>query len=150
MKRWLSLALFIILVVAGGTAIGTLTVPGEWYAGLAKPAFNPPAWVFAPVWTILYVAIGIAGWRAWRLDPDGPLAVVWWVQLALNFLWSPVFFAARNPDLALAIIVVLLATIVVFIVLAARRDRIAAWLFAPYALWVAFATVLNAAIVWLN
>ena len=150
MNRWLALALFIVLVFGCGSAIGAVTVPGEWYASLNKPSFNPPPWLFGPVWSVLYVLIGIAGWRAWLRDPYGLLSVVWWVQLALNFLWSPVFFAARNPDLALAIIIVMFATILLFIVLAARRDKVAAWLFAPYAAWVGFATLLNASIVWLN
>lgn len=150
MKGWFSLVVFIVGVVAVGTALGFVTAPGGWYAGLQKPPFNPPNWVFGPVWTVLYVMIGIAGWRAWRLDSGGAIMAVWSVQLVLNFLWSPIFFAAQNPPLALAVIVALLGSIVAFIVLAWDRDLPAALLFLPYAAWVAFATVLNASIVWLN
>jgi benzodiazapine receptor len=63
MSRYVSLILFLLLVVGGGLAIGYFTAPGEWYAGLAKPSFNPPAWLFGPVWTVLYILIAVAGWR---------------------------------------------------------------------------------------
>src|SRR6185369_13778666 len=90
-----SLILLLVLAVGGGLAIGFLTAPGEWYAGLAKPAFNPPNWIFAPVWTVLYVLIAVAGWRIFKRDRRGWPMTLWWGQLALNFLWSPVFFAAH-------------------------------------------------------
>jgi len=70
-KNWPALILFLILVVGGGLAIGFVTAPGAWYAGLAKPSFNPPNWLFAPVWTALYVLIGIAGWRTFERDRGG-------------------------------------------------------------------------------
>jgi tryptophan-rich sensory protein len=150
MSRSLSLAVFLLLVLGGGLVIGAVTAPGAWYAGLEKPPFNPPSWVFAPVWSILYVLIAVAGWRAWRLDPPGALSTLWFLQLVLNFAWSPIFFAARLPAPALAVIVAMLVVILAFIRVAWRRDRLAAWLFVPYAAWVAFASVLNASIVWLN
>lgn len=150
MKGWISLIVFIVLVVGGGTGIGLFTTPGEWYASLQKPPFNPPGWVFGPVWTTLYVMIAIAGWRVWRIERDGTLMVTWFLQLALNFLWSPIFFAAQNPLLALAVIIAMLGAIITFVVLAWNRDRPAALLFLPYLAWVSFATVLNASIVWLN
>jgi tryptophan-rich sensory protein len=150
MHRYLSLALFLLIVLGGGLAIGYATLPGDWYAGLAKPAFNPPNWVFAPVWSLLYICIALAGWRIWRADKSAPLKPLWIGQLILNFLWSPVFFGLRLPGPALVVILALLATILVFIARAWNRDRIAAWLFIPYAAWVAFASLLNAAIVRLN
>ena len=150
MTRYVSLAIFVIGVVLGGTLIGTATIPGEWYAGLVKPSFNPPNWIFGPVWTALYIMIAIAGWRVWRLNPiDGPVAL-WFMQLALNFAWSPVFFAAQLPRVALIIIITLLVVIIGFIASAWREDRTAALLFLTYLAWVAFATVLNGAIVQLN
>ena len=149
-RRRLALVLFLLLVVGGGVAIGYLTAPGEWYAGLAKPSFNPPNWMFAPVWTVLYVLIALAGWRVWRKDAGGWPVRLWWAQLALNFLWSPVFFAAHWIWLALLIILLLLAAILAFIALSWRQDRLAAWLFAPYAAWVGFASMLNGAIFALN
>lgn len=150
MNQRLALLLFVALAVGGGLAIGYLTMPGAWYAQLVKPAFNPPGWVFGPVWTVLYVLIGIAGWRVWRRDRAGWPMKLWWLQLALNFLWSPVFFAAHRIGLALVVVLLLLAAIVAFMVASWRQDRAAAWLFAPYALWVAFASVLNASIWALN
>lgn len=102
MNRFGSLALFLFLVIGGGLAIGYLTAPGEWYACLAKPSFNPPGWIFGPVWTVLYVLIAVAGWRIFERDRPGWQTRLWWAQLALNFLWSPVFFAAHRIGLALA------------------------------------------------
>jgi tryptophan-rich sensory protein len=150
MKRLCSLTLFLLLVVGGGLAIGFLTAPGEWYAGLAKPSFNPPNWLFAPVWTVLYVLIAIVGWRTFERDRRGGPVKLWWAQLALNFLWSPVFFGAHRIGLALLIILLLLAAILAFIVVVRRQDSVAASLFTPYAAWVAFASVLNGSILVLN
>ena len=150
MNRTLSLFLFFALVLGGGLALGFLTTPGEWYADLAKPSFNPPAWLFGPVWTALYILIAIAGWRDWQRDPTGWPIRLWWAQLVLNFLWTPVFFVAHQIGMALIIVVVLLATIIAFIATAWRTDRVAAQLFLPYSAWVAFATALNAAIFMLN
>jgi tryptophan-rich sensory protein len=146
MKRLAPLILFLVLVMGGGVAIGFLTAPGEWYAGLAKPSFNPPNWLFGPVWTLLYLLIAVAGWRVFESDRGGWPMKLWWAQLALNFLWSPVFFAAHQIGLALALILLLLGAILAFIVASWRQDRVAAWLFAPYAAWVGFASALNASI----
>jgi benzodiazapine receptor len=150
MNRFGSLILFLVLVVGGGLVIGFLTAPGDWYAGLAKPSFNPSAWVFAPVWTVLYVLIAVAGWRTFERDRTGWPMKLWWAQLLLNFLWSPVFFAAHRIGLALLVILLLLVAILAFIAASWRQDRLAAWLFAPYGAWVAFASVLNGAIFTLN
>lgn len=146
----LALILFLLLVVGGGLATGFLAAPGEWYAGLVKPLVNPPNWVFAPVWTVLYVLIAVAGWRTFERAGRSRAMNLWWAQLVLNFLWSPVFFAAHRIGLALLIVVLMLAAILAFIALSWRQDRIAAWLFAPYATWVAFASVLNASLFALN
>ena len=150
MTRPVPLLLFLVLAVGGGLAIGFVTAPGDWYAGLAKPSFNPPGWIFAPVWTVLYVLIAVAGWRIWRREPAGRPMRLWWAQLVLNFAWPPVFFSAHRTGLALGVILLLLAGILGFIVTCWRRDPLAGWLFVPYAAWVAFATLLNAAIFRLN
>ena len=150
MNRYLTLALFVLLVLGGGTAIGLYTLPGEWYAGLVKPSFNPPNWIFGPVWSVLYVMIAISGWRLWENHRKSGAMAVWWIALSFNFLWSPVFFGAQSPATALAIILTLLALIITFITLARPLDKVAAWLFVPYAAWVSFATLLNASIWWLN
>jgi tryptophan-rich sensory protein len=150
MRSCLSLIVFLLLVVGGGLAIGFFTSPGEWYAELAKPEFNPPNWLFGPVWTVLYALIAVAGWRAFVRDRSGWPMRLWWAQLVLNFMWSPAFFAAHRIGLALVVILLLLAAVLAFIVAAWRHDREAAWLFAPYAAWVAFASMLNASILVLN
>lgn len=150
MNRFIVLALFLAVVLGGGLAIGFATRPGAWYAGLAKPPFNPPNWIFAPVWTLLYVMIAVAGWRTFQRAPADAAMIAWTIALALNFLWSPIFFGAKRPDLALGVIVALLAAIVAFIAFSRRHDAIAAWLFVPYAAWVAFATLLNEEIWRLN
>ena len=145
-----SLALFIVLVFGVGLLIGFVTVPGEWYAALAKPSFNPPGWIFGPVWTVLYALIAIAGWRTWQRNPSGSAMKLWGVQMVLNFLWSPVFFAAHQITTAFIIIIAMLVAILMFIVSSWQTDRVAALLFMPYAAWVAFATLLNGSIAWLN
>ncbi len=150
MRRSLSLVLFLILTVGGGLLIGTLTLPDAWYAALAKPPWTPPGWVFGPAWTLLYVLIALAGYRTWRRAPGGPAMQLWAGQMLLNFSWSPIFFRAHLIEAALVVIAGLLLVIVAFIARSLRSDRVAAWLFVPYALWVAFALSLNAGISWLN
>lgn len=150
MARYLALLGFIVLVLGGGTLIGVATLPGDWYAGLAKPVFNPPNWIFAPVWSSLYVLIAIAGWRIWLRDMGSVAMRVWVVQLVLNFLWSPTFFGLHQTGLALVVILALLVAILAFIATSRPLDRVSAWLFVPYAGWVAFASLLNFAIWWLN
>ena len=144
MKNGVSLLLFLILVIGGGLAVGLVAMPGEWYAGLQKPPFNPPNWIFGPVWTLLYILIAIAGWRIWVHARDSLAMKLWWGQLALNFIWSPVFFAMHQVGAALVIVLAMLACILGFIVVAWRRERTAALLFVPYAAWVSFASLLNA------
>ncbi|WP_422000452.1 TspO/MBR family protein [Reyranella sp.] len=145
-----ALAAFVALMLGGGTAIGLLTGPDAWYAGLSKASFNPPNWVFGPVWSTLYVLIAVAGWLVWSRQRTGTAMTLWWAQLVLNFLWSPAFFTLHRIDLALVVIVLLLATLWAFIAMTARRQPAAALLFLPYGLWVAFATVLNGALWMLN
>jgi translocator protein len=148
--NWGSLLFFLALTVGGGLAIGLFTLPGEWYAGLVKPSFNPPNWIFGPVWTALYIMIGIAGWRIYLKQPSGLPMKIWWAALALNFIWSPVFFGAQRLGIALVIILAMLASILAFIVTSRSADRPASLLFIPYAAWVGFATLLNGALFMLN
>jgi translocator protein len=144
------LAVFVILVVGTGFAIGYWNAPGGWYAGLNKPWFNPANWIFAPVWAVIYVLIAIAGWRTRKFGARGPAMRLWFVQMALNFLWPPTFFSLHWPGVALAIILSLFAVILTFIVLQWKRDRISSVVFFPYAAWIGFASMLNLAIVSLN
>jgi translocator protein len=148
--NWGSLLFFLALTVGGGLGIGLFTLPGEWYMGLVKPSFNPPNWIFGPVWTALYIMIAIAGWRIYLRDRSSLAMKIWWVALALNFIWSPVFFGAQLLGVALIIILMLLAAIIAFMVRAHGIDRTASLLFAPYAVWVAFASLLNASLYLLN
>jgi translocator protein len=99
---------------------------------------------------VLYFDIAIAGWRVWQRDRGGWPMTFWWAQLILNFLWTPVFFGAHQIGLALVVILLMIAAILAFIATARRLDRVAAWLSAPYAAWVAFAAVLNASLLALN
>ncbi|MBO0662494.1 tryptophan-rich sensory protein [Jiella sp. MQZ9-1] len=149
MPRPLALIAFLVLTVGGGALIGLTVETGGWFSGLDKPAFNPATWIFAPVWTVLYILIGIAGWRVWRAK-DKAMQGLWWLQLALNFVWPPIFFTAHALGWALAVIIALLAAIAGFTGLCWRRERTAAWLFLPYLVWVAYATLLNAALWWMN
>jgi translocator protein len=142
--------LSIIVVVAIGGLIGTATGPDAWFADLAKPSFNPPAWLFAPVWTTLYVMIGIAFARTYLRDPKGPAMKVWIVQMLLNWSWTPLWFGLHLMWAALAVIVVLWGAIIAFILVSRRTDPVSAALFVPYLAWVSFATVLNASLAILN
>ncbi|SEM53909.1 TspO/MBR family protein [Bradyrhizobium sp. OK095] len=143
-------ALFILVVFGIGFAIGSTNLPGAWYAGLTKPPFNPPNWVFAPVWSVIYVLIALAGARTWERAPRGPGMLLWTAQMLFNFTWSPVFFTWHCTGIALAVIVAMLLAIIGFIAERWQADRAAAALFLPYLAWVAFATLLNAGIFLLN
>jgi len=149
MPRLPILLAFLVIVIGGGLLIGFTIQPGEWYAALAKPPFNPPNWVFAPVWTLLYVLIAFAGARTFERGGGAGLAL-WVAQLALNFAWTPVFFGLHRIGAGLVVIVALLAAILAFIATRWNADRVSALLFVPYAAWVAFATLLNASILALN
>ncbi|MCK1357347.1 TspO/MBR family protein [Bradyrhizobium sp. 199] len=146
----LQLLVFVVGVVGIGWLIGAANLPGEWYAALAKPGFVPPNWAFPVAWTILYIMIAIAGWLTFRREPRGKSMLAWAAQLALNFAWSAVMFTMHQIGAALAILLGLFVAIVTYIGLEMSRDRLAAALFVPYAAWVAFAGVLNAAIWRLN
>jgi tryptophan-rich sensory protein len=148
--KWGIRVAFLLLVLGGGILIGTLTAPGAWYAALNKPVFNPPNWIFAPVWTTLYVLIAMAGWRQYETNDERSLLKLWWVQLVLNFLWSPTFFVLQQPWIALGIILILSATIVVFIIRAWSSDRLSAVGMVPYLAWVSFASLLNLSVAVLN
>jgi tryptophan-rich sensory protein len=144
------LAVFLIVVIGVGAIIGVSTVPGEWYASLAKPPFNPPSWVFGPVWFTLYVLIAIAGWRTFLAEPNGLGMKLWYGQMALNWLWSPTWFSLHLLWPAFVVIIAIFALILAFIFNRWDRDRLSAWLFVPYAAWVGFASLLNLAIASLN
>ncbi|GJD93808.1 TspO/MBR family protein [Methylobacterium iners] len=154
------LAAAILPVVATATIGSLATGPNieGWYAGLTKPSFNPPNWAFPVAWTILYAMIALSAWRLLGAMPaSGPMRRGWWlalgaffIQLALNAAWTPVFFAAHAVGPAILVSAAMLVMILVTIALSWRFDRLSAGLLVPYAAWVAFATLLNAAIWRLN
>lgn len=124
-----------------------------WYAELNKPSFNPPNWIFGPVWTTLYLMMAVAVWLVWKNEGwvNAPHSLgMWCFQLLLNTTWSVIFFGLENPTLAAVEIVVLWISILIVIVIFWRHSRFAALLMVPYLLWVSFAAVLNFSIVALN
>jgi tryptophan-rich sensory protein len=146
------LLVFVALALLVGGAATFFTEPSipTWYAALNKPGFNPPNWVFAPVWTTLYVLMGIAAARVWNKTGFGLEIGVWTAQLVLNLFWSMIFFSLHRIGAALVEIGVLWLTILATLVLFWRRDRTAGLLFVPYLAWVSFASALNFAIWQLN
>lgn len=118
-----------------------------WYFTLNKPFFSPPNWVFGPVWTILYILMGISLYLVWiKREVPG----IFWIQLILNALWSMIFFGLKNPSAALIDIIALWIAIVLTIKAFSKINKLAANLLYPYLAWVSFASVLNLAIVLLN
>jgi len=153
MSDWLPLAGFLILTLAVGGVAGAVTAGGvrTWYPTLIKPSFNPPNWVFAPVWTVLYVLMGIAAWRVWqRTSLASPAMISFYVQLALNAAWSAIFFIWHRIGAALGEIALLLAAILATTIAFSAIDLLAAVLLLPYFAWVSFAAVLNGALWRLN
>jgi translocator protein len=126
--------------------LGAFFSPGEWYAALAKPSWNPPAWLFGPVWSALYTMMAVAAWLVWKRGGFAaqrtPLAL-FLVQLALNAAWSPLFFGLQWPGVAFAEILLLWLAILATLVTFLRVNQVAGWLLAPYLAWVSFAAVLN-------
>ncbi|WP_430474718.1 TspO/MBR family protein [Thalassospira lucentensis] len=141
-----------LIISAFGGAV-TATSVNDWYATLQKPFFNPPNWLFAPVWTVIYFMIAFSGWRVWLKrgigNAKGPFAI-YGAQLALNLLWSFLFFGAQSPLLGLIDIIALLVLIMANIVVFMKIDRLAGILLLPYGAWVGFACLLNSAILHLN
>lgn len=150
-RPWVALALF-LAAVALAAGLGGVAAAGsaQEYRGLEQPSFAPPSWVFGPVWSVLYVLVGIAGWLSWRAAGVDTATAWWVVQLVLNAAWTPIFFGAGEYGWALVEIGFLLAAVVATIVVVRRRSTLGAWLLAPYLAWVGFASVLNASIWWLN
>ncbi len=154
-SQWLVLALFVMICLgtAGLGAAWTNLSVGDWYVTLNKPSWNPPKWVFGPVWTTLYIMMAIAAWLIWRkkglADAWLPL-LLFGVQLCLNTAWSALFFGERNPGIAFADIVLLWFAILATIIAFRRESNLAALLLFPYFAWVSFATALNCSIWRLN
>jgi translocator protein len=162
-KDILSLGISIAIPLMAGVigSIFTSESVSTWYQTIEKPSFSPPNWLFGPVWTTLYVMMGISLFLIWRTTSTTTFSkdrrsrkiaalIAFGSQLILNVLWSFVFFGLRSPQLAFAEIIILLISIVVTLVLFYKISRIAAVLMIPYAVWVAFASFLNLQIWLLN
>jgi translocator protein len=154
MSKPLKLILSLIFPqIAGGLgAFFTLDSVRDWYLTINRPSWNPPNWIFGPVWTTLYVLMGIACYLIWKSDhPEKrKLMNLYFIQLGLNALWSPAFFGAQSPIFGLIVIIPLWVLILNCILEFRKVSNWASGLMVPYLLWVSFATVLNGAIWWLN
>ena len=150
----LILAVTLPLAVGGLSGFATASGVASWYPTLAKPSFNPPAWVFGPTWTVLYILMGVALFLVWQqgLNTQGVrLALfVFGVQLMLNALWSIIFFRMQSPGWAFAEISLLWIAIIATLWAFWRVMPAAGWLLVPYLAWVSFAAVLNGSIWFLN
>jgi benzodiazapine receptor len=151
-RRWLALAGWMLLCFTAAS-MGAFFMPGEWYAALHKPSWNPPGWIFGPAWTALYTMMAVAAWLVWRRggwgEQRGPL-LIFLTQLALNALWTPLFFGLHRPALAFAEIVLLWLAIAATLAAFRPVSRAAALLLVPYLAWVSFAAALNFALWRLN
>ena len=154
-----SAALFVVslAVVAAVAALGGVATSrsvGEWYDGLERAPWNPPSWVFGPAWTVLYLLMGVAAWLVAREGLDDSAVrlalTLYAIQLSLNLGWSVVFFGLRRPGLGLVVIVALFVAIAATAIAFDAVSPTAAWMLAPYLLWVAFAGSLNAWIAFAN
>ena len=155
-KDILTLVVFVLICQAAGGIGGlfTATSVGTWYAALRKPPYNPPGWIFGPVWTVLYALMGVAAWlvvrRGWNSVAVKAALAAFVAQLVLNMLWSAVFFGMRSPGIAFIELLGLWVAILVTIRLFWRVSPTAGALLVPYVLWVSFAAVLNYSIWRLN
>jgi benzodiazapine receptor len=151
-KMILGLCGWLLLCFAAASP-GAVFMPGEWFAALKKPSWNPPGWVFGPVWTALYAMMAAAAWLVWQRggwkEQRKPL-LIFLAQLALNAVWTPLFFGLHRPGVAFAEIVLLWLAIVATLVAFRPVNRTAAWLLVPYLAWVSFAAVLNGTLWRLN
>lgn len=155
MKNFLKLATSIIVCQLAGIigSIFTISSIPTWYASLNKPFFNPPNWIFGPVWTILYLLMGVSLYLIWQQKKSKKRTnalIVFASQLGLNTLWSIIFFGMQSPFLAFLVIVGLLIFIILTIIKFFPLSKTAAYLLIPYILWVSFASILNFSIVVLN
>ena len=150
----LFISILIPLLVGAVSGVFTTSAVKGWYALANKPWFNPPNWIFAPVWTTLYVLMGIALFLVWRSEADKAIKqtaiILFAVQLALNFCWSFIFFKMQQPGWAFAEIILMWLMILLTILWFGKISSVAAWLLVPYICWVSFASVLNYSIWKLN
>ena len=164
LSRWKQIGLAALFVVGCELvgilgALTTATGDSSWYGTLVKPPFNPPGWLFGPVWTTLYAMMGIAAFLVWRVRREAAGAAkaeanraltLFGIQLVLNGIWTPIFFGAESIVGGALVIVTLFVVLALTVRVFFRISRTAGWLLVPYLLWVAFATTLTLSIWWLN
>jgi tryptophan-rich sensory protein len=147
------LAVLFTLVFGGLGGIVTSNEITNWYAGLHKPSFNPPNYLFGPVWTLLYFLMGISLYLIWKQLPSPSKTksiILFFIQFGLNFCWSFIFFKFHKPGFAFAEIILMWIFILLTILSFSKLNKTAAWLLVPYIAWVSFATLLNYSIWQLN
>ena len=148
-RAWLGLVVW-LAVCFGAAAIGSQFMPGPWYEALAKPSWNPPNWIFGPVWTVLYGMMAVAAWLVWRRHGFAGALALFVLQLGLNVVWSWLFFGLESPGLAVVDIAALWLAILATILAFRKLSPPAAALLVPYLMWVSFAAALNFTIWRLN
>ena len=148
-----TLVVWVLAIVVAGVAAGLLFPPGDWYQQLAKPTWNPPSWLFGPVWMVLYILLGVGAWLVWR-EPNVPTDerrgawIAFTLQALLNLAWTPLFFGLRQPGLAFGTICLLWLALLWMTLRFGRIKPLAGYLQVPLVLWVSFALMLNGTI-WL-
>jgi len=150
--NYLALTGWLVLTFSASLAAVFVKTDG-WYAQIAKPAWNPPDWIFGPIWTALYAMMAVAAWLVWQRGgwkQQRTALTLYLIQWALNALWTPLFFGLQRPGLAFAEILVLLVALCATLIAFRKARRLSGWLLVPYALWAAFAAVLNFTIWRLN
>lgn len=147
---WLALCYFTAWL---GSQVSPGIASGEWFESITKPSWNPPGWLFGPVWSTLYTLMGVAVWLVWKdygFSGAQKAITFFLIQLILNGLWSQIFFGMQEIGWAFLEILFLLTAIIITTVLFFKKNRIAGWLMVPYILWVSFASILNGTLWWLN
>ena len=148
----MTIILFLIFfgACAAAATTGAMFSPDQWYRDLTKPSWNPPDWLFPLAWTVLYVMIAYAGTRLAQIDGAGVALALWALQIALNTLWTPIFFGLHNIKAAMMVIVFLWSAVAASTLVFFSLDPVSGWLFVPYLVWVSFAAALNGAILLKN
>jgi tryptophan-rich sensory protein len=151
-NSWFTLLLFILLCEAAGILGSVFTIKAipTWYKNLRKPSFNPPSWIFGPVWTILYLLMGISGYLILESNAKSFVLILFFVQLILNAIWTPIFFGAKKLGLAFIELAFMWLAILLTIIFSWHISTLAALLLLPYLFWVSFAGLLNFSLWQLN
>ena len=146
----LLLILFITFIASGIGGFVTSSFKEPWYSEIILPSFNPPSWVFAPVWTVLYIMMAIAIWRIWINSFEKNILNIYFCHLFFNATWSIIFFGFHQIELALVNLIIILIFIIILMKIYFKKDKLSFYIMFPYLMWSSYAFVLNVAIVTLN